>query len=123
MAFFNQEQFDHIRSLYLNDRVYFAQADINDPEFWEKVGAISRLRGEKVTDVYVSNIPHMIEKYGDGWNQKEFDKLVGLTNGNAKTNYYSSVGSGHRPFTMQTETINGEQPKGNILSLATACSR
>lgn len=53
----NADNYQRVRKVYEAGQDYYAQAEIEDERFWEAVQEFSSSIGQKVTDVYISNIP------------------------------------------------------------------
>jgi len=53
----NAGNYQRMRKVYEAGQDYYAQAEIEDESFWKAVQEFSSSIGQKVTDVYISNIP------------------------------------------------------------------
>jgi len=60
-SFLNPEGFAHVRGLFQGAQVRFAQSRMEDGRFWNSVATFAREGNRKLADVYVSNIPSVVD--------------------------------------------------------------
>ncbi len=62
-SFLTPSNFAHIKSVYEAGGDHYALGQLQDPKLWQAISIAAAQGNQMVTDLYLSNIPELIEEY------------------------------------------------------------